>query len=109
MSASSGLKVAARLSPPDSMKMISRSPKRSVISATAARLMDASSRMAVCGTAGLDAHDALGRQRAGAGEELRVLPRIDVVGHDGHAITVAHVLAEAVDERGLAGADGAAD
>jgi hypothetical protein len=41
--------VADRLSPPDSISTISMPGWRAVISATAARLMLASSRIAVCG------------------------------------------------------------
>src|SRR5262249_5670797 len=59
--------------------------------------------------AGLDAEDALGRQRARARKELGILFRIDVVGDDGDVVLVAHMLAQAIDERGLAGADRAAD
>ena len=44
---SSGLNVADRLSPPLSMKRSSISGKRSIISSTASRFMEASSRMAV--------------------------------------------------------------
>ena len=57
----------------------------------------------------LHAHDALGRKRSGAREELGVLLGVDVVGDDGEAITRAHVLAKPVDKRRLAGADRAAD
>src|SRR5579883_2457635 len=60
-------------------------------------------------TAGLDADDPLGHQRAGAREELRILLGIDVVGDDGDVVARAHMLAEAIDERGLAGADGTTD
>ncbi|KEH11242.1 hypothetical protein GY14_01165 [Delftia tsuruhatensis] len=46
---SSGLKVAARLSPPLSMKTMSASGNWRSMRSTASRLMEASSRMAVCG------------------------------------------------------------
>ena len=59
--------------------------------------------------AGLDPDDALRRQRLGARQELRVLLGVDVVGDDGDLVAVAHMLAQAVDERGLARADRAAD
>src|SRR5262249_5764325 len=59
--------------------------------------------------AGLDPDDALRMERPRAGQELRVLLGIDVVGDDRDVVAVAHMLAEAVDERGLAGADRAAD
>jgi hypothetical protein len=59
--------------------------------------------------AGLDTHDALGRQSAGAGEELGVLLGVDVVGDRRDLVAVAHVLAQAIHQRGLAGADRATD
>ena len=59
--------------------------------------------------AGLDADDALGRERAGARQELGVLLGVDVVGDDGDVVVVAHRLAQALDQRGLARADRAAD
>ena len=48
-SAKSGLKVADKLSPPDSIKTISTSGKRATISSTASKFIEASSRIAVCG------------------------------------------------------------
>jgi colanic acid/amylovoran biosynthesis protein len=60
-------------------------------------------------TAGLDAHDALRGERARAGQELRVLLGIDVVGHDRDLVLRAHVLAQAIDQGRLARADGPAD
>ena len=59
--------------------------------------------------AGLDAEDAFGRERAGAGQELGVLLGVDVVGDRGDVVVVAEALAERIHQRGLAGADGAAD
>src|SRR5262249_29606721 len=58
-------------------------------------------------TARLDADDSLFDQRAAALQEERVFLGVDVVGYDGDLEAVAHPLAEGVDERGLAGADGA--
>jgi hypothetical protein len=49
MSASSGEKVALRLSPPDSTNSSSSCGNLPHMSSTAARLIDASSRIAVCG------------------------------------------------------------
>src|SRR5262245_17430010 len=60
-------------------------------------------------SAGLDADDAIGGERLAAGEELHVLLREDVVGHDRELIVVAHGLAQTVEQGGLAGSYGAAD
>ena len=60
-------------------------------------------------TAGLDADDAVGLERAGARQELGVLLGVDVVGDDGDVVVVAHRLAQALDQSGLARADRAAD
>ena len=57
----------------------------------------------------LDADDALLGQRPAAHQELRVLLGVDVVGHDGDVVAVAQALAQRVDQRGLARADGAGD
>src|SRR5271155_5625865 len=59
--------------------------------------------------AGLDAHDAVGIERARLDENARVLLRIDVVGDRGDFELAAQALAELLHQRGLAGADGAAD
>src|SRR5216683_3260603 len=59
--------------------------------------------------AGLDAGDALRRERARAYQELRILFGIDVVGDDGDGVALAHMLAQTVDQRGLPRADRAAD
>ena len=59
--------------------------------------------------AGLDAEDALFGKRLDAIQDQRVLLRVDVVGDDGDGIAVAHRLAEHLRQRGLAGADRAAD
>ena len=60
-------------------------------------------------TAGLDAHDALFRQGAGHGEQARILLGVDVVGDGAEVVAIAHALAEHLHQRGLAGADRAAD
>src|SRR5262249_5443351 len=57
----------------------------------------------------LDADDAIRRQRLAANEELHVFLREDVVGHHGNLVPVAHVLAQTVEQRRLAGANGPAD
>ncbi len=110
MSASSGLKVAARLSPPLSMKIDLEAGEaaRHLVhggEVDAGILADGRVRAA----ARLHAHDPLRRQRARAGQEFGVLARVDVVGDGGDVIGVAHRLAEPVGQRGLAGADRAAD
>ena len=90
MSASSGLKVAARLSPPLSMRMTSSAGKRRR-SLGDAREVDAGvlADRGVRAAAGLDAHDPLRRQRAGAGEEFGVFLGVDVVGDRGDVVAVA--------------------
>src|SRR5262245_34734019 len=52
--------------------------------------------------AGLDADDAIRRQRLAAHEEFHVLAREDVVGDDTEPVPLAHRLAQRLDERGLA-------
>ena len=59
--------------------------------------------------AGLDADDAVRRQRVIAHEELRVFARVDVVRHDGDRELIAQPLAEPQDQHGFARADRAAD
>ena len=59
--------------------------------------------------AGLHADDALGSERVVADEELRVLLRVDVVGDHRDLVAIAQRLAQGERQRGLAGADGAAD
>ena len=59
--------------------------------------------------AGFHAHDAFRHQRAGAGQKLRILAGVDVVGDGGDVVMVAHRLAQPVGQRGLAGADRAAN
>ena len=59
--------------------------------------------------AGLHAHDALGLQRAGHGEQALVFLGVDVVGDDDEVVALAHRLAQHLDQRGLARADRAAD
>ncbi len=58
---------------------------------------------------GLDSADALRRQRAAPGQELGILPGIDVVGDRHQLEAAAHFLAEPVHQRGLARADRSAD
>ena len=57
----------------------------------------------------LDAHDALGRQRASLGEDALILLGVDVVGDGGDVVGVAHPLAQLLHERRLAGADRSTD
>ena len=59
--------------------------------------------------AGLDAADALRRQRAAAGEEFGVLAGVDVVGDRDDLEAVAHALAQTIHQRGLARTDRPAD
>ena len=59
--------------------------------------------------AGLDAGDALGRERAGAHQIFGVPLGVDVVGDGGDLVAVAQMLAQRIHQRGLAGADRAAD
>jgi hypothetical protein len=59
--------------------------------------------------AGLDAGNAVRRQRARAHQELRIPFGVDVVGDRGDVVALPHRLAEQVHQRGLAGADGTAD
>jgi hypothetical protein len=58
---------------------------------------------------GLDAGDAFWRQRARAGEELRILSGVNVVGDHREVVAVAQPLAQRVDQRRLAGANRPAD
>ena len=59
--------------------------------------------------AGLDADDALLGEGAAAHQELGVLLGVDVVGDDGDVEPIAQLLAQRIDQRGLARADGAGD
>ena len=59
--------------------------------------------------AGLDAHDALVGERARPHQDLGVLLGVDVVGDRAQIEAVAKRLAQRLHERGLAGADRAAD
>src|SRR5262249_39348470 len=60
-------------------------------------------------SARLDADDPLRRQRAAPHEELGVFLRVDVVGDDRHVELGREPAAERLGQRGLPGADGAAD
>ena len=76
----------------------------------AARLIEASSRIAVCGQPPVSTpDDALAGQRPRADQELRVFLGIDVVGNGGDFETVAQALAQRIHERGFAGAHRPAD
>ena len=110
MSARSGEKVAARLSPPDSMKITSRSGmalRHLVDGGEIDRGILADRR--VRAAAGLHAHDAVFGQRLQPVEDQRILLGVDVVGDGGDGIVSAHRLAELFGQRRLAGADRAAD
>src|SRR4051812_12861132 len=68
--------------------------------------------LADCGVraaAGLDAHDALLGQRAGDGQDARILLGVDVVGDGAKVVAPAKALAERLHERRLARADRTAD
>ena len=56
--------------------------------------------------AGFNAHDALGVQRAGHGEQALVFFGVDVVGDDNDVPALAHGFAEHFNQGGFAGADG---
>ena len=87
------LKVAARLSPPNSIKTRSSPGKRRRISATAARLSEASSRMAVCGQPPVST--PVMRSGASAPERVRnsrILFGVDVIGDRGDVVVIAHAL-----------------
>src|ERR1041384_3367703 len=100
-STSSGLKLAARLSPPLSSRIRSRPGCRAIISSIASKFIEASSRIAVCGQPparyrrvrpppGLPPEEATGRERFAAQEELHVLAREDVVGDAAEPVPAAH-------------------
>jgi hypothetical protein len=110
MSASSGEKVAARLSPPDSMRMRSR-PGKAAVHGVHGREVDGAilADRRVRAAAGLDAHDALFRQRARDREEARVLLGVDVVRDGAEVVDAPEALAERLHERRLARTDGTAD
>ena len=109
-SASSGEKVAARLSPPDSTMTIFRARELLLQlgdggQVDAGVLADGAVRTA----ARLDADDPVQRQRLAPRQELGVLPRVDVVGDDGEVELGPEGPAQAFDEGRLAGADRPAD
>ena len=60
-------------------------------------------------SSGLDSDDALGRERAGLGQDALILPGVDVVRDDAYAPSVAHCLAKLLNQRGLAGSNRSAD
>ncbi len=109
-SASSGEKVAARLSPPEFDEndvevgeAFAHVGDRGEVDGgvLADRRMRAAAR--------LDAHDALGRQRARFDQDARVLLGVDVVGDRRDVERAAEALAKLLHERRLAGADRPAD
>ena len=59
--------------------------------------------------AGFHADDPVFRQRLRPEQDLHVLLGVDVVGHHADVEAAAELPAELLDQRGLAGADGAAD
>ena len=94
-SESSGLKVAARLSPPLSTMMRSSAGEvvhERVDGREVHRRIFAD--RGVRAAAGLDAADALRRQRLAANQEFLVFLGVDVVGDDGDVERVAHALAQ---------------
>src|SRR5215831_19108575 len=89
---------------------MSRSGNRSCISAIASKLIDASSRMAVCGHPPVStADDSVHRERLAPHQEFHVFLCEDIVRHDAKLIAVAHGLAKTVEKRGLARAHRSAD
>ena len=59
--------------------------------------------------AGFHAQDALGGQGTADGEQALVFLGVDVVGDGDEVVVIAHGLAQHLQQRGFAGADGAAD
>ena len=109
-SASAGLKIAVRLSPPLSTSTRSSGPLGALELGDRLEVgRDVVADRRVRAAAGLDGEDPVGRQHAGAAQEERVLGRVDVVRHDADRELVAERPAERRDERALAGADRAAD
>ena len=109
-SASSGEKVAARLSPPefdqDHVEVgeaLAHVGDRGEVDRSV--LADGGMRAA----ARLDPHDPLGRQRPRLDQDARVLLGVDVVGDRGDVERVPEPLAKLLHQRRLAGADRAAD
>ena len=109
-SASSGEKVAARLSPPDSTMTIFQS-RELLLQLGDGGQVDAGvlADGAVRAAAGLDADDALQRQHLAAGQELGVLARVNVVGDDGQVERRPEGAAQPFDQGRLARADRPAD
>jgi len=108
-SESSGLNVAARLSPPplddDHVEVgkFTHHPSIAQDSSTRPR----GSRCA--DNRRSPPRDALGRQRLAADQEFSVLARIDIVGDHRDIEPVAQALAQQIHQRGLARADRSAD
>ena len=89
-SARAGEKIAVRLSPPLSTNTRSSGPVAASSSSTASRLArDVVADRRVRAAAGLHRGDPLVRQHARGAQELRVLGRVDVVGHDAEPDLVA--------------------
>jgi len=59
--------------------------------------------------AGLDAGDAIGRQRPRAHQKFGVPFGVDVVGDRGDVVAIAHRLAEQIHQRGFSRSDGTTD
>jgi hypothetical protein len=85
------------------------SGKVAVRRATASRLIEASSRIAVCGQPPVSTPRMRLRQRRVLHQELRVFGGVDVVGHHAEAVLVAQRQAQGQGQCGLAGADRASD
>jgi len=103
---SSGLKVAERLSPPDSTMIRSRPGKRRLscsdrFEVDRGVLADRRVRAA----AGFHADDPLGRQGLVAHEELGVFLGVDIVGHHSEVVAIAQGLAQGEGQGGFAGTD----
>ena len=98
------------MSPPLSTKTMSASGNFSSMRSIASRLIDASSRIAVCGQPPVSTpmmRSAV--ERAGDGQQALVFLGVDVVGDDDQVVALAHRLAQHLDQRRLARADRPAD
>jgi hypothetical protein len=85
-SLSSGLKVAARLSPPDSMNTMSALGNSLSMRSTASRLMEQSSRMAVCGQPPVSTPRMRSAPARRHGQQALVFLGVDVVGDDDEVV-----------------------